>query len=214
MEDKDLRDLDWSGLSKRERKKLVKERKRQEAIIEKKKANFGKWIGIAIIIGVILLGGAWVGKGIVREVSKPLPGKLLADLGREHIPQSQWEKFKYNSNPPTSGPHDPEWIRAGVYDTPQGDGHLIHSLEHGYIIISYRCEDQDKNCLDFVDKLKEKVKKDSWKFILVPRPNLDTNFALTAWRRIDKFDLREASMDRVNSFVKAFRNHGPEQTME
>ena len=158
----------------------------------------------------------------------------MPDQGREHVPRSEWQKFKYNSNPPTSGPHDAVWTKAGVYAKPQGDGHLVHSLEHGYVVISYNCGENpkseirnpkqgtesaktdktDKDCLAFVEKLKERMKKDAWKLILVPRPNLDENFALTAWRRIDKFNIGEASMDRVNNFIRSLRNAGPEKTME
>src|SRR5438045_109923 len=82
--------------------------------------KLGKWG--AILVGVLVIGfGAW---WMVKESTKPLPGTLLADLGRDHVLQEKWEKFKYNSNPPTSGPHDPIWTKPGIYDKPQGDGHL------------------------------------------------------------------------------------------
>jgi len=228
----DDQQINWSKLSRKERRKLIKEQKRQEAAGQKKRANIRKWVIVGLAVLLVAFGIVWM----VGESSKPLPGLVLPDQGREHVPQAEWEKFKYNSNPPTSGPHDKVWTKFGVYTKPQGDGHLIHSLEHGYIIISYNCEiesqksiqrlAQDKSqklatgsaemdsCLDFVSKLKERVKKDAWKLILVPRPNLDANFALTGWRRIDKFNTEEANMDRVNSFVRSLRNSGPEKTME
>jgi len=222
----DEQQIDWSKLSKKERRKLAKEQKKQREVSQKKQGNIGRWIVIGTVVALVVLGGFW----FFRESSKPLPGSLLPDQGRDHVSKASWGKFEYNSNPPTSGPHDAVWIKAGVYDQPQGDGHLVHSLEHGYVVISYRCEAQsakrkaqntgtgsaemDKDCLDFVNKLKERVEKDSWKLILIPRPNLDTNFALTAWRRIDKFKTEEASIERVNNFIDSLRNHGPEQTME
>lgn len=70
--------------------------------------------------------------------SKPLPGQKMVDLGRKHVPMG--EKVDYNSNPPTSGPHYEDWVRSGVYETPKDDGYLIHSLEHGYVIMSYNCD--------------------------------------------------------------------------
>lgn len=175
----------------------------------------GKWIG-AVIGLVFLLGLLWFVKIAIRESSKPLPGQAVLDQGREHVSRIEWEKFKYNSDPPTSGPHDPVWLKRGIYDSPQGDGHLVHSLEHGYVIISYRCGilETDKECLSFIKTIEQRVKKDSSKLILVPRPNLDTNFALTAWGRIDKFNLKEGSLERIENFIRAFRNRGPEQTIE
>ena len=220
--------VDWSSLSKKERKRLIKEQKRQEIETKNKRGGIVKWVIVASILALLTWGVVW----FIKEASKPIPGSVLPNQGRDHVSEKEWVKFKYNSNPPTSGPHDVVWTKAGVYDNPQGDGHLVHSLEHGYVIVSHNCSGEnpkseirnpkqgtesaeiDKGCLDFVNKLKERVEKDSWKLILVPRPNLDTNFALTAWTRIDKFNMEEASMERVNNFIDSLRNHGPEQTME
>lgn len=61
----------------------------------------------------------------------------MGDEGREHV--SIGTEVVYNSNPPTSGKHYADWIRSGVYDAPQDDRYLVHSLEHGYVIMSYNC---------------------------------------------------------------------------
>jgi len=224
--------IDWSKLSKKERKKLAKEQKKRLQLLEKRKSSFFTWFGIGLVVFIVLAGIIWLVVGIGKDLNKPLPGKTVEDQGRQHVPKSEWEKFEFNSDPPTSGPHDAEWKRGGVYKEPQGDGYLVHSLEHGYVVISHNCETQnqkskiknqkegtqsaqmDKTCLKFVDKLKERVERDSWKLILVPRPNLDASFALTAWTRIDKFDTQAASLERVEDFIDSFRNKGPEQTME
>ena len=50
------------------------------------------------------------------------------------------------------------------------------------------------------------------KLIVVPRQNLDTNFALTAWTYLDKFN--EFDEQRVTKFIDAHLNQGPEKTME
>ena len=229
----DNESLDWSKLPKKERKRLAKEQRKHQFILQNKRSNFGRWFGIGIVAFIILFGIFWVAKSVIKESSKPLPGKEVSILGRTHV--TVGTKVKYNSNPPTSGDHYADWTKSGVHNTPEEDGHLVHSLEHGYVVISHNCETtnsklktqnsklgtesaktdkMDKSCLDFVEKLKERVKKDSWKLILIPRPSLDTDFALTAWGRIDKFNLKDASMEKVNNFIDSFRNHGPEQTME
>ncbi len=68
------------------------------------------------------------------------PGQAQLQPGRDHHPEGT--KYVYNFNPPTSGDHYPSWITKGVYDTPREDGYLVHSLEHGYVIIWYDCEVQ------------------------------------------------------------------------
>jgi hypothetical protein len=44
------------------------------------------------------------------------------------------------SNPPSSGPHYPRWAAYRRYDVPIPRGFSIHDLEHGGIVISYRCD--------------------------------------------------------------------------
>lgn len=179
--------------------------------------------------------------------TKPKPGTQLEDLGRTHVPIGTEEK--YNSNPPTSGPHFEEWIKAGVYDAPRDDRNLVHSLEHGYVIISYNCSfkvssrfistaladelegqmapatesatpqvalPQEFNsdfCKDLVKKLSDIYEsKNKRKLIVIPKPNLDATIALTAWRYIDKFNNFDKS--RVEKFIDAQRDQGPEKTVE
>lgn len=174
------------------------------------------------------------------ESSKPLPGQKLADLGRGHVPIGT--AVEYNSNPPTSGKHYEDWVRAGVYEDPKDDRNLVHSLEHGYIIMSYKCSEglgktptagaeqsasesgilDDRNSgtpsnSEECKARKEQLtsiyeKKGQRKLIVVPRENLDTNFALTAWTYVDKFDEFDGS--RIEKFIDAHRDMGPERTME
>src|SRR3989344_5669458 len=91
-----------------------------------------------ITLGIVLIILLGVSLGwLFTASSKPLPGQKIDDLGREHVPVGK--EMTFNSNPPTSGSHYAEWTRAGVYDQPKEDGYLIHSLEHGYIIMHYKC---------------------------------------------------------------------------
>lgn len=156
------------------------------------------------VLGLMVVGGY----KLVKSVTAERPGQAVADLGRDHV--SVGTSVEYNSNPPTSGPHYSQWTKRGVYDGPVEDGYLIHSLEHGYVIISYRCEgecQQLKNSLKgFYEQHKQK------RLIVVSRPSLDVPIALTAWNRILK--LQEWDESQVEAFVRAFENRGPEKTME
>lgn len=197
-----------------------------------------------LIVGVSLAALVAVIIWAYLESSKPLPGELTSDLGREHIPVGSdilGAQAGQGSNPPTSGKHYPDWIRAGVYQDPQDDGYLIHSLEHGYVILSYNCDfEADKasvalahglsakdatsaailsdefrsdNCHKLVDELiKIYEKKGKKKLIVIPRPNMDTKIALTAWLRLDKLD--DFDQRRIERFIDAHLNQGPEKTME
>lgn len=155
------------------------------------------WLAIVGAIGGFLV---WA----YLQLSKPFPGEAVADLGREHVPVGT--AVEYNSNPPTSGPHHGEWTRAGVYDVAPADGNLIHALEHGYVIISYR----DKELKDPLVKLSKALGVS--KLIVTPRENLDVPMALTAWTRILKLPSVDETL--IRDFVDSFRNAGPEKTVE
>ncbi len=188
--------------------------------------------------------------------SQPLPGEKIADLGRGHVPIG--EVVEYNSNPPTSGKHYEDWVRSGVYSEPKDDRNLVHSLEHGYVIMSYNCEKKvsgfrfqgtvyahgleeeasqsaeestasaalsdtfrSDDCHKLVDQLIAIYeKKGKIRLIVVPRPNMDSRIALTAWNYIDKFDpstssgLSASDMERIEKFIDTHLNQGPEKTME
>lgn len=183
-----------------------------------------KWIIISAAVLLFIAFLVW----LFIESSKPLPGQKIADLGRGHVDIGK--EIEYNSNPPTSGPHYPDWVRTGIYDTGRDDRNLVHSLEHGYIIMHYKCttsvenkeiatssaaprNDDEKGCNQRKDQLaKIYEKKGKHKLIVVPRSNLDTNFALTAWDYLDRFDSFDQA--RIEKFIDAHRDQGPERTME
>lgn len=90
---------------------------------------------IGVLIFLFILGIGW---WIKNEMTpKVMVGEKITDLGRGHAPIGT--EVKYNSNPPTSGPHYEDWVKAGVYSEVKDDRNLVHSLEHGYIVISYNC---------------------------------------------------------------------------
>lgn len=141
-------------------------------------------------------------------VSNPVEGtQELEVVGREHISQGT-EGSGYNSNPPTSGPHWSSPAKNGFYESPFPDMQLIHNLEHGYVWIAYKGDvgDEVKN------KIKEIVEKDNWKVIAAPRDENETKIALVAWGRLLKMD--EPDFERIENFIKTYRNRGPESTPE
>lgn len=188
-----------------------------------------KWI---IVILILVGGGVWFTGG--RE---GLPGEAVADQGREHWEHAKLDEFKYNSNPLVSGPHDADWIRPGIYGEVQDKYKLIHSLEHGYIVAHYNCavasrgqrsvfgvsahEDNGvatdsgtvKTDCALGQTLGDFAKKMTlYKIIVMPNPTIDKPIIIAAWDRILKMDSWDEKL--AEKFVKAFRNKGPETTME
>ncbi|MDO8564921.1 MAG: DUF3105 domain-containing protein, partial [bacterium] len=84
--------------------------------------------------------------------------------------------------------------------------YAIHNLEHGDVWITYHPR--------VSEEIKEELKKFAFAKVLIsPREANDTDIALVAWERVDKFNLDggELPEDRIRDFIKRYRNKGPEQ---
>lgn len=118
-----------------------------------------------------------------------------------------------HSNPPTSGPHYPQWAAFGIYDEPMEVGFLLHSIEHSAVALLYNCDLYEADGGD-CDELKSELEAfyNSWpadplcedvphRLLIVPDPSLDVPFAATAWG----FHLKGSCFDadRVSAFIDA-----------
>jgi hypothetical protein len=92
------------------------------------------------IIFVLIIVGAFFFLRKDKNTPTVEIGEKVEELGRDHV--TDIFGITYNSNPPTSGTHFPVWAKKGFYDRLISDGYLIHSMEHGYIVIWYDCSFQ------------------------------------------------------------------------
>jgi hypothetical protein len=116
----------------------------------------------------------------------------------------------YNSNPPTSGPHNAQPMPFKVLDNPAPKENLLHNMEHGGVVIWYNTSNQQ-----VIDQLK-KITNDNLdrrKLVVMSQyteMEPDT-IAVTAWTRMDKFTSSEFTKERVQKFIDAHdRRFNPE----
>ncbi len=113
----------------------------------------------------------------------------------------------YAVNPPAGGNHLTQAADAGTYE--QGnvppDGQLVHSLEHGYVIIWHRP--------DLTEPERQAIRQVASQFerdvLIVPRPTLPTKVASTAWGR--RLLCPAPEIGPLEEFIRAYRNQGPEK---
>ena len=165
---------------------------------------------VLIGVGVWFLGRGDMGtqkdSDAPLAVSRPVDGTVeFPVVNRTHINEGS-NGTDYNSNPPTSGPHWPQWSQNGIVDNSEADERYIHNLEHGYVWISYKSDVGQ----DTIDKLKEIVKSDDWKIIMAPRDKNDSKIALAAWGRVLNMDSLDEA--KVKDFISTYRNRAPERT--
>jgi hypothetical protein len=137
------------------------------------------------------------------------PGRQMPDRGQDHVPEGT--PITYREYPPTSGPHWPRWAEWGVYPAPVREETFVHNLEHGGVVILYRCATP---CPDLVRALEATVralpasKYGHVKVVLSPNDRLRSRIALLAWRRLDELDGFDP--ERIVRFVRAYQDRGPE----
>lgn len=133
-----------------------------------------------------------------------LPVETFPDQGAAHIPEGT-PTPRYNSDPPTSGPHYPVWAPCGVYRQEIPDGYQVHSLEHGAVVVQYRPSLPDVE----VQRLEELARRLGGHIIVAPRSGLEVPVAVTAWTRMMRLD--GVDPEAIEAFHAAYGGRGPER---
>jgi hypothetical protein len=107
-----------------------------------------------------------------------------AQVGDHTAEQDAADDPKWNTDPPTSGPHYPVAAVYGEYDTPLQIAQVVHNLEHGGMFILYGDDVADAT----VSELSELYDDDPRGLVLAPYPKLGDKIALGAWTVPDDFE--------------------------
>ncbi len=189
----------------------IKRRKREEERRRKQQQRMLRTGGI-ILAAVVVIGllGYFIWKS--SQVEAAQPGTPVADEGRAHIPSSQ--PTQYQHYPPASGPHYDTPANWGVYDTPIPDGTWVHNLEHGGVVIVYKCPsgcpDIAKQLKDFAATVPRSSKWNEVKLVVTPY-NTDKwqgKIAVVAWDWVEEMDTVDTG--KLMAFYKAHVDQGPE----
>lgn len=122
--------------------------------------------------------------------------------GSGHVPSPS-----YAVDPPAGGDHLADAARAGAFTAARApaDGLLVHSLEHGYVVLWYG---PGATASD-VDALLTVQRDNPDDVILVERPSLPVRVAATAWEQ--RLLCPGVEPDALSAFVERFVGKGPEK---
>jgi hypothetical protein len=128
------------------------------------------------------------------------------DEGREHI----WpdHPVQYKTMPPTSGPHFPDPTAPGFYIERPAFGYLVHSLEHGSVVIYYNPGQLSSDAEKDLKALIESNSNAEYGIVAVPDADFVSPFILTAWNRMLKLDKYDPRV--VRAFAAEYLGRGPE----
>jgi hypothetical protein len=232
---------------KEQKEQLRKEREAREAAAkaaQRRKRLVGYGAGgafglIAVIVLVLVLSGGGGGDGAsdpsagVLPDGGSVPDQKVSDVAdaakaagcelksfransREHTDDIA-EQLSYSSSPPTSGKHFAEPAEDGAYDEAPDVKQLVHTMEHGRVIIWFKRnlpEEQRAN-------LKALFDEDTYQMVITPDPTEMTyQVAATAWnadpqpngtgRLLGCPRMNDQVFDAIRAFKDEHRANGPE----
>jgi 8-oxo-dGTP pyrophosphatase MutT (NUDIX family) len=229
---------------KDEKEALRRERERREAearAAQQRKRMVGYGAGgvlaIAAIALVVLLaagGGDSEGQGggDVFPEGGDVPEQAQFDLetaarearcelgdtrgsARDHT-TSLDEKVQYEDNPPTQGRHYQVPAEDGLYYEAPADEALVHTLEHGRVIVWVK----PSLPLEVRETVRALFEEDEYQMVVVPRRNMEPAVAATAWNRDPEpngtgrtlacDEWSDGVVDAIRTFRDEHRSNGPE----
>jgi hypothetical protein len=188
-------------MSRTERKRAAREAKQAEREKAKGKQTAAQLTQKVVVYGVAALLVAGVAYWGYDRLNAGSPGEFIPSLGNRHVSEVEAGLTKYNSDPPTSGPHFPMVARWGIHEQPVTKELQVHNLEDGGVAVQYNCPPTTEECKTLVQKLTSIVLRYDH-VILAPYPGLSHKIALTAWTRIDKSN--DFDEKRIARFIEKY----------
>ncbi len=181
------------------------------------KTNFSsrRMIALAVAMVIVVAGGWWWNESRKAEslfLDHVRSGQSAIDRVVRHADHgtsghlTPGERVNYGTKTPTSGRHDFTPVSPGVYATAQSPTMLVHSLEHGMVVIYY--DSPPAEAMAMLTDWSALYGAPFSGIVMTRQPGLGEGLVLTAWHKsltLDGFDA-----DAAAAFIDAYRGRGPE----
>ncbi len=177
-------------------------------------------LAVAAVVLAFTLGGGGGDGGDARGALEQAGCTLSAtpSLAGDHsVTTPSGTSPKWNTVPPTSGPHYQVPAVYGIFDEPVYQAQLVHNLEHGAVVVQYGKDVPQAT----VGELKGFIQTNSRGTILAPYPALGDKIALEAWVVPDPSQPAEGTAylgkctafdeEAFSAFLSAYQFQGPER---
>jgi hypothetical protein len=183
----------------------LQDRQRRQMVI-----RIATVLGAAVIVGGIaylIWRGAQPAPGRAEWEDIPIQEPIHIESGDEYEP--------YNSDPPTSGYHygsPMQPTEAGFFEQALPDENMVHSLEHGYVILWYDCADMSEEaCAALKEGIKNVIEEtETYKVVGMPREGMEAPVIAVSWGKMYKQEV--LNEEGLIAFVEANRERSPEPT--
>ena len=200
-------------MSKRDRRMMAKERRRSE----RRRAARRRW-AVRLIVVAVVAGG--IAAAIVfatgqtpsetAEVAETVSERYeVDDEGRVHVDAGA--EISYRHTPPSSGPHYGRPANYGVYSSKVPEGAWVHNLEHGGIVLLFKCDGDCDSKAAEIESIYGGLPVGAFgevKLIATPYQRAPTDYTLLAWGWQE--DLESLDPARVERFYRDLVDKGPE----
>lgn len=171
-------------------------------------------IGFALLVVayvILFMGG---GSGDLGSLPEQGDSAVISEVttepstGNDHV--SSGTDIDYERVPPTSGTHYSATEQAGFYEETRPLGSLVHTLEHGAVVVYYDPSQLSSSAESELQSHAESYTGTWASFVAVPNPNdnPESAYVLTAWEKrltMDQYD--DAT---VEAFIAEYLGRGPE----
>lgn len=170
-------------------------------------------IALGVVLYLTVFSGSGNG-GVTNDIPNRGDGAVISQVqtepasSNEHV--AEGTEIDYERTPPAGGPHYASTVNAGFYEEPQSYGSLVHTLEHGAIVVYY---DPAQLSPEAEEHLREfaQTYTGSWQsFVAVPNPNDDPEaaYVLTAWEK--RLTMDQYDPETARQFTAEYLGRGPE----
>jgi hypothetical protein len=225
----------------RRRERQERERKEAAAAARRKRMQLagGALLGVAAIAGVVVAIAVGFGGGddsgpdgsaaeVDPQVAARIPEQQTSDInaaadaagckltnatfeGANHE-EKEFTPADYQTNPPTSGNHTPDWYEDGIYvpDTTPELGKLVHTLEHGRINIQYKPGTPAKT-VEELEALYAQMNEGYHLLLYENTTGMNAAVAATAWTQsLTCPRMNDKVFDAIRTFRQRYIDKGPE----
>ena len=158
------------------------------------------------LTGILVYAVTNQGAGFVSPLKRA--DDSVRDVKTFELPEAKHVQgsVDYKQTPPVGGSHNGTPQTCQVYTEPVANEHVIHSLEHGAVWITYRPGLPAAELTQITDRARANQYR-----LVSPFPGLSTKVSLQAWGR--QLKVNDVSDKRIDAFLDAYTSgpQAPEQ---
>ena len=127
--------------------------------------------------------------------------------GQAHHPAGM--RITYATTPPYGGAHWTIPLRCGIYEQEQLFEPMVHTMEHGAIVLYYQPLAVDADTVGAMRVAASQLLSEGRRMILTPSTRIGVPVAMASWGRLMLLD--DFEEDTLRAFLDAFEGDAPEE---